>query len=156
MHAMRWGLHVLIFKIIAHDLGCHVSIVWILFRNIFVCWCARSFIFQGASAAVHCNILNCLLWPYLYILLFNNACHEMESACCNFENYCSCSWLPEEHNMNNLPHFIFIFWCAPSFILQGTAAAVYCDILNCLLWPYFMYFAVWKCSPLDEVCVFHF
>jgi hypothetical protein len=58
---VRWNLCVSILKIIAYALGCHGSIVWIIFCYFLVHWCTPAFILQGAAVAVYCYILNCLL-----------------------------------------------------------------------------------------------
>ena len=156
MLATRWSLFVSILKIVVHALSCQESIVWI------IC-CICFFNFVGAHLHLFCKVqqqLYIVIFWIAYqdhiscILLFGNAHREMKSVCLHFEIYCSCSWLPREHSMNNLSHFFIFCWCAPSFILAGTTAAVYCDIMNCLLWPYFTYFAVWKCLLRDGVCVF--
>ena len=143
MLAMRLGLHGSIFKIIAHALGCRESRVWIIFRIHLLFVGAHLDLFRKERQQLYIAIFWIAYCGHIsWILLFNNACHEIGSACFNFKKYCSCSQLPWEHSMNTLPRLFVVCWCAPSSISQSTAAAVYCNILNCLLWPHFMDFAV--------------
>ena len=107
MFAMRWGLHVSILKIIVRALGCHESMEWIIFC-IFLFVDAHLHLFRKVRQQLYIVIFWIAYCDYIScILLFNNACHEMGSACFNFENYCSCSQLPWEHSMNNLLYFLF-------------------------------------------------